>query len=422
MRQNPAAMPEPTTLTRRLDVRDAVVVGLGAMLGAGVFVSVGAAAAVAGWWALGSLVLASAVAYANATSSAELAARYPEAGGTYVYGRRRLGDWWGFAAGWAFVVGKSASLVAMALTFGTYAVPAAPRVAAVAAVVVLTVLNTLGVHRTAAATRVAVAVVLVVLVTAIGGAVATAVVGASAGAVAGAVGAGADGLLRGAALWFFAFAGYARIATLGEEVVDPTTTIPRAIPRALGIVVVLYAAVAVSTLWAVGPAALAATDAPLAAAVAAGPWASLVPLVRFGAAVAVASVLLSLLAGVSRTTFAMARDGEVPRWLDAVHPRSGVPHRAELLVGAIVTAAVLLVDLRGAIAASSFGVLLYYGIANASAWTLRPDERCWPRWIAAGGVLGCGALAFALPPRAIAVAGGALAVGLAGRALRVVRR
>jgi len=179
------------------------------------------------------------VAYCNATASAQLAAVYPTSGGTYVYGRERLGPWWGFAAGWAFVVGKTASCAAMALTFATYAVPGptwAQRLVAVAGVLALAAINTRGVTRTATATRVLVAGTLIAL-TVVVMAIAT---GERAGdSHLGSVG-GGYGILQAAGLLFFAFAGYARIATLGEEVRDPARTIPRAIPVALAVVVAVY--------------------------------------------------------------------------------------------------------------------------------------------------------------------------------------
>ena len=180
---------------------------------------------------------------------------------------------------------------------------------------------------------------------------------------------------------FFAFAGYARIATLGEEVVDPARTIPRAIPIALGITLVVYAIVAVSALAAVGPEALAGSDAPLATAVAAGDLDWLVPAVRIGGTIAALGVLLSLIAGVSRTAFAMAADRELPAWLAAVHPIHQVPHRAEVVAGAIVVALVAVTDLRGAIGFSSFCVLTYYAITNASAWTLPSARRLLAAWL-----------------------------------------
>lgn len=400
----------PVALRRELGLGDAVLVGLGAMLGAGVFAAFGPAAAAAGAGLLVALAVAAVVAYCNATSSAQLAAVYPQAGGTYVYGRRQLGPTWGFVAGWGFVVGKTASCAAMALTAGVYAWPGHPRLAAVVAAAGLTAVNYRGVAKTAAATRVLVALTLVVL--------GLVLVGSFAGGatdparLSSLTGHGAYGMLQAAGLLFFAFAGYARIATLGEEVRDPARTIPRAVPLALGIVVAIYALVAVSVLLVLGADGVANSVAPLQEAVRAGSLHVLAPLVRVGAVAASLGVLLSGMAGVGRTTLAMARDRELPVTLAAVHPRFAVPHRAELLLGAVVIVVVSVADIRGAIGFSSTGVLVYYAIANASAWTLPGHARRWRRPVAALGLLGCLALVVTLPPASVLTGVGMLIVGL----------
>ena len=155
------------TLERRLGLGDAVFIGLGSMIGAGVFAAYGPAARAAGAGLLLGLVVAAVVAYCNATSSAQLAATYPRAGGTYLYGREVLGDWWGYLAGWGFMVGKSASCAAMALTFAAYVAPDGwLRPVAAAVVAVLALVNCAGITRTALLTRVLVLLVLVALVVA----------------------------------------------------------------------------------------------------------------------------------------------------------------------------------------------------------------------------------------------------------------
>jgi basic amino acid/polyamine antiporter, APA family len=383
--------------------------GLGAMLGAGVFAAFAPAARAAGAGILIALAVAGFVAYCNATSSAELAALYPQAGGTYVYGRERLGPFFGFLAGWGFVVGKIASCAAMAITFAAYAAPGAERPVAVAAVVVLTVVNTQGIQRTAALTRVIVAVALAGLTLA----VVASLVGdhPHAGNLTPVTGSGGYGILQAAGLLFFAFAGYARIATLGEEVVEPERTIPKAIPLALGMVLVVYTAVAVTVLAVLGPGRLAGADAPLAAAVQAGSLDSLAPLVRVAAAIACLGVLLSLIAGIGRTAFAMAANSELPRALTRVHPRHRVPWVAEVAVGVVVTVLAATLDLRHAIGFSSFAVLVYYTIANASAFTLAREDRRWPRFLTVAGVAGCLAVAFSLPWTSVAAGTGVLAAG-----------
>jgi basic amino acid/polyamine antiporter, APA family len=213
-------------LARRLGTFDSVIIGLGSMLGAGVFAAFAPAAAAAGAGLLIGLAIAALVAYCNATASAQLAAQYPTSGGTYIYGREQLGRWWGFLAGWGFVVGKIASCTAMALTFAVY--PAPPswiRPVAIAAVIILAAVNYHGITRTAALTKIIIAMVLATL--------AIVVIASLSGSsqlasdqswdfLAG----GWYGILQSAGLLFFAFAGYGRIATMGEEVREPERTIP----------------------------------------------------------------------------------------------------------------------------------------------------------------------------------------------------
>lgn len=404
-------------LARRLGLADAVVLGLGSMFGAGVFASFAPAAAAAGAGLLLALVLAAIVAYCNAFASAQLAARYPESGGTYRYGRRRLGPVWGFLAGWGFVVGKTASCAAMALTFGAYTWPAHPGGPAVAAVVILTGVNYRGIAKTARLTRVLVVLTLLALT-----AVVVAAVGggrAESANLTGWSGGGLTGTTQAAALLFFAFAGYARIATLSEEVRDPARVIPVAIPLALGIVVGVYAVVGAAVLAAIGPAALARSAAPLAAAAQAGTLSWLAPVVRIGGAIACAGVLLSLLAGIGRTVLAMARDNELPHALAAVHRRYQVPHRAEILLGVVITALVLITDPRGSIGLSSFAILTYYAIANAASFTLPGPGRRWRCPLAMLGATGCAVLALTLPLVTVVTGTAVLALGLLGRAARI---
>jgi APA family basic amino acid/polyamine antiporter len=401
----------PTRLARRLGTFDAVVIGLGSMIGAGVFAAFAPAARAAGNGLLVGLAIAALVAYCNATSSAQLAALYPESGGTYVYGRKRLGAFWGFLAGWGFVIGKLASCAAMAMTFASYAAPSLARPIAVSAVVALTAVNYLGVQKTALLTRAIVAAVLVAL------ALVVAAVWLGGGTNASRLwplsGATTYGVLQSAGFLFFAFAGYARLATLGEEVIEPRRTIPRAIPLALGITLVVYAVVGVSALAGAGAPTIASAPAPLATAVEAGRLSSLSPVVRIGAAVASLGVLLSLIVGVSRTAFAMAGNRDLPVFLAAVHPRFRVPHRAEIVVGCVVAVVAASADIRSAIGFSSFAVLTYYAIANAAAWTLAHEERRWSKRLAGVGVLGCTTLALTLPLASVVPGAAVLAVGAA---------
>lgn len=409
----PAGTDPPTRLARHLGLRDAVVIGLGSMLGAGVFAAFAPAARAAGAALLVGLALAAVVAYANATSTARLAAALPTSGGAYAYGRAQLGPGWGFLAGWCFIVGKTASCAAMALTFGAYLAPGYSRPLAVLAVVSVVAVNLGGVAKTAKATAAIVALVLAVLaLVAVGGFLAPNVGGMTASDATG----GFYGVLQSAGILFFAFAGYARIATLGEEVRDPRRTIPRAVPIALGLALAVYLVIGVAALRALGPQRLAASSAPLVDVVrAAGPLAGWSPVVQVGAAVAALGVLLSLIAGVGRTAFAMSHEGDLPPALGRVSTGSRVPYVAELAVGVVVVIVVLAADVRGAIGFSSFAVLVYYAVANASAYRLRPDRgQRWSRIVAVLGLVGCAVLAVTLPLLSVLVGIVVVAVGMLG--------
>lgn len=396
---------------RVLGTVDAVAIGAGAMLGAGVFTVFAPAAVGAGAWLPVAILIAGVIAYFNALSSARLAARHPESGGAYVFGRERLGDLWGYLAGWSFVVGKVASCAAMAMTFAAYLLPEWDRYVAVAAVVVVTALNYRGLRRSTLVVKILVSLVLVSLVAA----VVAMLLSGRLSAVAEVEGLGpwpgSFGLLGSAGLIFFAFAGYARVATLGAEVRDPQTTIPRAITVSMGGVLALYLVVGTGLLIVLGRDRLTSSDTPLVDAALVSGYPGLVPVMVAGAAVASLGALLSLSLGVSRTTAAMASDGHLPRGLAAIHERHGVPHRAELVVAAVVIALVLFTDLRWAIAFSAFGVLVYYAITNACALRLGPDENRPPLLVPLGGLVGCVVLACSLPLPVVALGMAVLAVG-----------
>ncbi|MET3950312.1 APC family permease [Arthrobacter sp. UYEF36] len=420
--------PDPHTpgqLQRRLGVLDSTAIGLGSMLGAGVFVVFAPAAALAGPLLAVAVALAGLIAYCNAVASAQLAAQYPSSGGTYVYGRNRLGEWPGFIAGWGFVTGKTASCAAMALTFGHYVAPEYATPLAVAAVVVLTGVNLLGITRTALLTRILLGVVLATLAFV----AAAAILGPHPasdgdGSVAGVAGAAAGGwgVLPAAGLMFFAFAGYARIATLGEEVKDPTRTIPRAILAALAAAFVIYLGLALLLQWHLPAEQLAGSTAPLLDAVTSSQLSAGAPFVQAGAAAACLGALLALITGVGRTAMAMARERDLPSPLARVAGAHTVPFLAELTVAAAVVVLLLSTNVLTVVGFSSFGVLVYYSVTNAAAFTLAARPWHAPRWLNALGFLGCLLLAVTLPPASVLGMAAVLAVGAAGRFLVLRRR
>jgi basic amino acid/polyamine antiporter, APA family len=404
-----------SSVQRRLGTADATVLGLAAMLGTGVFAVWAPAAAAAGPWLLLAVVLAGVVAACNAASTADLAVAHPESGGGYVYGRERLAPGAGRLAGVAFLVGKTSSAAAAAGVFGSYVLPSQPLPAAVLVIVAATVLNTAGVRWTARGAYALVggtlAVLLVVVVIGLLGPE-TFAVGTAASPDVEPVPSrgGVLGVLTAAALMFFAFAGYARIATLGEEVRDPQRTVRRAIALALGITLVTYLLVAAALIVGLGTDRLATEATPLVAVVDAGEASALGVLVRAGAAVAAGSALLSVLVGVSRTALAMARRRELPAGLAVICSR-GTPCWADLAGGLVTIGIAVLAGPIAAIALSACSVLVYYAVINLAALRLPAALRSWPRWTSMLGLLLCVGLAALLPTRQVVITAVALAVG-----------
>jgi basic amino acid/polyamine antiporter, APA family len=406
-----------STLRRDLGLLDAVGIGFGAIVGAGIFVVTGVAAGTAGPALLVALLIAGLAATANALSSAQLAAEYPQSGGTYEYGYRLLSPAAGFAAGWMFLTSKIAAAGTVALGLAAYldpflpAVP--PRGLAVGAIVLFTILNYFGIRRSSKANLVIVAVSLSsLLLFVVAAAPAFRMENLRPFAPA-----GVGGLLQASAILFFAYTGYARVATLGEEVRDPRRTIPRAVMITVFSAMVLYAAVAFVAVGAAGAARLAETSAPLrvASEEAGLPW--LATALSMGGLTAMLGVVLSQILGLSRMTFAMARRGDLPRFLSVVHSRHDVPHRAVLVIGAIAAVVAATGTLRGVATAASFTILVYYGIANIAALRMRREAKLYPDVIPAAGLVMCVLLALSLSPRTILTGSVILAAGLAGRTL-----
>ena len=350
-------------LRRVLGVRGAAVVGLGAMLGTGVFAAWTPAVGLAGSALLIALGLAALVAALNASSTASLARVLPQSGGAYAYGRAYLSRPAGVLAGYAFVLGKAASAGAAALTIGAYAWPGQERVVGLIAVLLALGLDLRGIVKSVRVSAVLVAFVLVVLATL---AVASLAHGPSAAAgsaqlptVSGV------GVIAAAGILFVAFAGYARITVLGEEVRDPARTIPRAMIASFAIIIVVYAVLGVVVLRAVSG-GLALSAAPLESIAADVGSSALDVLVRVGAVVAAGAVLLSLIAGIGRTLFAMGRGGDAPRALDRVSEATRVPARAEITAAALAAAVVLVGGIGFALALSAALILTYYGVAHAA--------------------------------------------------------
>jgi APA family basic amino acid/polyamine antiporter len=410
------------SLRRDLGLLDAVGIGFGAIVGAGIFVVTGLAAGVAGPALLIGLVVAGAAATCNALSSAELAAEYPRAGGTYEYGYQVLSPWAGFVAGWMFLASKIAAAGTVALGLAAYVesvLPGAPtRPLAVGTTILFTALNYFGVKRSST-------VNLIIVALSLGSLLLFVVVGAGAFEPANLTPfapAGWRGTLEASALLFFAYTGYARIATLGEEVRDPRRTIPRAIVITIAGALALYGVVALVAVGVVGAPRLAESPAPLRAAASALPGGWIAPVVSLGALAAMLGVILSQLLGLSRMAFAMARRGDLPASLAHVDPRHGVPRRAVLAIGAVTAAVAASGSLIAVASAASFTILVYYAVANLAALRMPRAAKLYPDLVPTLGLVACGLLAFSLPARAVGTGLMLVAAGALYRLLRTLMR
>lgn len=366
-----------TELDRAIGTSGAVLLGLGAILGTGIFVSVGVVAGIAGPAMLVAITIAAGVAVCNGLSSAQLAAAFPVSGGTYEYGYRVLARPFGLAAGWLFLLAKSASAATAALGFAAYL--GQGRGVALALVAGITALVAGGIERTSRVNAVIVGVTLCGLAVF----VATSLPALDPARFTFAV--EPRSMLQASALMFVAFAGYGRIATLGEEVREPARTIPRAIVLALVAALVIYSAVVVAGIGAVGAPALAASGAPLEHA-AATP--AVRTIVAIAAVTAMSGVLLNLVLGLSRVVLAMARRRDLPAALARIDARKS-PRRAVLVTGAAIGVLVAIGTVKATWTFSAIAVLAYYAITNVAALRLPVEQRRFPRVVAVLGFVAC---------------------------------
>jgi APA family basic amino acid/polyamine antiporter len=379
--------------------------GLGSILGTGVFVSLATAAGVAGKGVVGACAAAGVLAACNGLSAAELAAAHPVSGGTYEYGQRFLTRPIAFVAGWMFLLAKSASAATAALGFAAYVLHAggveatyARRVAlGVATVALMTALVSAGLKKSNVANAVIVAMTVGTLAL-FAGATLPRAAGFSVASVWPRGAAAWPAFLHGTALLFVAYTGYARVATMGEEVHHPRVTIPRALVVTLLLTAVLYVAVAAGAVFTVGAEAFAAGaargGAPLARVAETLKLPGVARAVEVGAMAAMLGVLLNLLLGLSRVLLAMARRGDMPGGLARLNAARTTPWAAVLAMGAVVAGLVLVGDVRTAWSFSAFMVLIYYALTNVAALRLPAESRMFPRVVPAAGLVGCLGLAF----------------------------
>ena len=384
-------------LQRVLGLKDAVGVGLGAIIGAGIFVVTGVAAGVAGPAFLIGLMIAGAVASFNGISSAQLAAVYPQSGGTYEYGYNLLNPAMGFSAGWMFLLSKLSAAGIVAIGFGSYfhqLVPAfSPMVYSVSAIVLLTIANLLGIKKAGTMNLVIVLVTVLSLVYFMFsglGAVDTNNFTPFAPF-------GVLGIAEASAILFFAFTGYARIATLAEEVVAPEKTIPRAVIITILTAIVLYAAVSFVAVGVLGAEGMAESRSPLQMAAGNMTTPGIGVVITLGAATAMLGVLLSQILGISRMLLAMGRRNDLPAFFEKIQPNTSVPHLGILFTSGVVLAITLLGSFEFVVRSATFTILLYYSITNLAAMKQPLKQQLYSRAIPWLGLAGCLAMSVSLP-------------------------
>jgi APA family basic amino acid/polyamine antiporter len=396
--------PPSSPASPKLSLADATLIGVASMLGAGVFVVFSSAYALAGSFLLVSVLLAGLVAGLNARSVRQLATVLPRAGGAYGYGREFISHSWGFLAGVAFIFGKIGSVAAIALAAASYIYPAAKVEVAILSLILMTGINLLGIKRTALASLVLTAATLALLLL-------VGFVGLQFQSVSTYTSFSLQGVLTAASLIFFAFAGYARAATLSEDVRNPSVNVPRAIVIGLTVVLSLYILVANALQNGLGL-DLQFSSAPLRDFVEISiPWLPTEVVIIIAASSCLGS-LLSLLAGISRTAEAMALDGELPRLLGRRSSSFNTPWVVELLIAAIAMLLVMSGDLVWTIGISSFSVLLYYSIANFAAFKQLGRQKTFSRVLALIGLAFCLILAVLVPLQSLLLGSALLVLSL----------
>lgn len=404
-------------LLRSLTLKDAVGVGLGAIIGAGIFVVTGIAAGVSGPAFLIGLLVAGIIAAFNALSSAQLAAIYPRSGGTYEYGYILLNPIFGFSAGWMFLISKLAAAGVVAIGFGSYfyqLVPiASPLNFSILAIIILTAANYFGIKKAGNLNLIIVAITLLSLIYL----VISGIPEIKSENFEPFAPFGISGIAEASALLFFAFTGYARIATLAEEVVEPRKTIPQAIIITIITAILLYIAVSVVAIGVVGTEVLASSISPLQMVAKALTAPAINTILTIGASTAMLGVLLSQILGISRMMLAMARRHDLPPFLQSIHPKYRVPNLGILITGIFILLFVIFGTFDFIVRSATFTILLYYSITNIAALKQPKSERIYSWIIPVFGLIGCLAMSLSLPFNIIISGVGILVIGFIVRAI-----
>lgn len=379
--------------SRTLTKRNSLYLGLSSMIGAGLFYNLAPTSKISSYSSILGLLLASTLAFANASSSAQLASLYPQTGGTYLYANKVLGKLPGNIAGIVFILGKTVSCVAIALTLGNYISPIYGKELGVGLSVIVFLIGYQGITKTATLARWFVLIVISILTFFC---IAILMTPSTNIAIPLLEGFSTSNLFLSAAIWFFAFTGYSRLATYGEEVKNPEKIIPSSILTGLGVTVTIYLLVNWLALAIIGPEVVANSNTPLLIAMDVSVMSDFSFLIVFASTIATASVFLALLPAISRIYVAMSRDGILPNVFSKIHNKNNSAYVSELFVLLTVVVGIYTINITNAIKLSAFFILIYYSLTNLSVINLHKNQRLYSVSIAYYGLLMCMALGFSL--------------------------
>jgi len=384
---------ENQEFNRTLTLKSSIYLGLSSMIGAGLFNNIAPTSKISSYGSIIGLLIASSLAFANASSSAQLSSLFPKTGGTYLYAKEVLGKPYGITAGVVFVIGKTISCIAIALTIGNYLSPVYGKEIGVVLCLLIFLLNFSGIHKTAEIARWFVWILFGLLTFYSISIVSTPGVNYAIPVFSGI---SFDNVLLSASIWFFAFTGYSRLATFGEEVKNPKEIIPTAIFTGLGITVLLYLIISWLTLSVVSPEIIMNSSTPLLVAMDVSRFSDFTFLVVFASSIAMVSVFLALMPGISRIYVALSRDRIIPQAFSKIHKKFNSAYLSEAFVLISVVIGIYIFDVVGSIKTSSFFILIYYTITNLCVIKLDKEKRLYSVVVAYYGFAFCLVLAIAL--------------------------
>jgi APA family basic amino acid/polyamine antiporter len=374
------------SFSRTLTLKNSIYLGLSSMIGAGLFNNIAPTAKISSYSTILGILLASTLAFANASSSAQLASLYPQTGGTYLYAKNILGKGAANVAGTVFIIGKTISCIAIALTLGNYLSPVNSKEFAVLFSFVVFLIGFSGIHKTAKIAKWFVWILFSLLAFYTISIVITPEVSFNLPITDQL---SLDNILLSGSIWFFAFTGYSRLATFGEEVKNPEKIIPTAIFTGLGITVIIYLLISWVTLSIVEPQIIMNSRTPLLIAMDLSSMSEFSFLIVFASSIAMASVFLALMPGISRIYVAMARDGILPGALSTIHKKFNSAYISELIVFITVIVGIYQLNVINSIKLSSFFILIYYSITNLSVIKLKKNQRIYSVVVAYYGIFMC---------------------------------